>query len=224
MMVCGSTSEIVSHIERALRNESKLTPEVLAIDGKCGIAIKHLLNNICSSEARHLDVGTGSGSSIIAASFINSGLFYTIDHFIKKPHGDNLKAKFLQNNKVFNNYISLECDCFKVDFSLIEGGLTSVFYDADHKEQSVFDFIVAYNHLFARQFVLIVDDWNDLRMKCGVQRAFKVMNYKVLFEKEIFTPFLQQKDADTITTSKTEGCVWWNGVYIALVEKMRLYL
>jgi hypothetical protein len=61
-----------SSVDNANDNISKLTPEILSMDGMSGNKTRHLYNNICSlNNANYLEIGTWKGSSFISAFYNN---------------------------------------------------------------------------------------------------------------------------------------------------------
>jgi hypothetical protein len=59
-------------VENAERGQSKLTPEILTIDGMSSPKIRHFLNNICSYPgASYLEIGCWKGSTFVSALYKN---------------------------------------------------------------------------------------------------------------------------------------------------------
>ena len=199
--------------------QSKLSFEALSVDGKCGSSIKHLLNNICSlPNHKHLEIGTGSGASIIAASFGNTGTFVTIDCFIHKKNRPDLKKQFKENSEKFKekcHYQLIENNCYS-NFELSHK-FDSLFYDGDHHH--VYEAIIKYNKFMESPYILIIDDWNNKEIRKGIAAAYKSLRYRILFKREILTDF----NDDFVTSAQMDYC-WWNGVYISLVTKSKVFL
>lgn len=232
------TPEFVQYcISEAEQCRSKLTPEAVAINGKCGLYIKHLLNNLCNRHGtRHFDFGTGTGSSIITASFKNEGTFYTVDNYTKGIHN---RSPFVNNTKRFQQfccYDFIEKNIFDLDLpALIH--CNSLFWDGLHSEQGTCDSIVFADPLFDPVFVMVLDDWNYPQTRKGWEKAQAKMRYQILFEKIISTDFsdtlindnhstfnLNTMDAIIDNDPNNQMYPWWNGVYIAVLAKRRMYL
>jgi hypothetical protein len=61
----------------------------------------------------------------------------------------------------------------------------------------------------------MIDDWNCPNVRNATKKAFEKLNYKVLFEKNLFTENFNNKNGWGSGNFDT----WWDGLYIALVQK-----
>lgn len=213
---CMDDQTLINHVQQSIANAqkgiSKLTKEVLAIEGMSSAKNRHLLNNICSlPNANYLEIGVWKGSTFVAALYSNTATLkatIAIDNFTqfggpKKEFLQNV-ASFLPNNKVeFYDY-----DCFKIRKTFIfKNPITIYFFDGDHTalaQQLAFTY---YNDVFADTFIALVDDWNHEPTRIGTKQAFKELNYTILFEQELPAKF--NGDLEN----------WWNGLYIAVIKK-----
>jgi hypothetical protein len=64
--------ELRAHVEgafeKAERGESKITPEIIEMEGMSGIKTRHFYNNLLNrTDARYLEIGTWKGSSVCSA-------------------------------------------------------------------------------------------------------------------------------------------------------------
>jgi len=57
-------------------------------------------------------------------------------------------------------------------------------------------------------FVLLIDDWNWPDVKTSTANALKGMRLNKLFEREI-------------STGSGSDPAWWNGMYVAVLEKSK---
>jgi len=211
---------------------SKINHQVIHIDGKCGLYVKHFLNNLCGvGLASHLELGTGTGASIISASFKNSGNFLTIDDWRRRA---TLKEEFIKNKRIlspFCNFVLLEEDLFNVNVSKLNKFKT-LFWDGDHSQEGIFNSFLKYDPVFDEKFVFVLDDWNYPQTKNAVDFIKNTNKYNVLFEKIIETDFEDvlitgDHSTSTISTKDTIDPIdpnkqkfpWWNGIYIALMSK-----
>ena len=79
-------SDLIKHIKKSLVNtnnySSKITKEILHMDGKSGKKTRHFYNNICSmNDSRYLEIGTWKGSSICSAMCNNNMTCVAIDNW-----------------------------------------------------------------------------------------------------------------------------------------------
>lgn len=68
---------IIEHVKHsvhlAYHNQSKLSDDIMLLDGMTGTKTRHLYNNICSMGYRnYLEIGTWKGSSFISALYHNN--------------------------------------------------------------------------------------------------------------------------------------------------------
>jgi hypothetical protein len=73
-------------IERAILNaenhHSKITDEIIRMDGMSGTKTRHFYNNLLDSEdARYLEIGTWKGSSVCSAMCGNKAQVLCIDNW-----------------------------------------------------------------------------------------------------------------------------------------------
>lgn len=233
------TTEFVQHcISEAEACRSKLPDSILSINGKCGLSVKHFLNLICSRpDVRHFDFGTGTGASIMAASFGNTGgVLYTVDNFKQGAHN---KPHFTRNHSLFNticHYTFLETDVFELDFSKLVT-CDSLFWDGLHSTDGTRDSITYCDPLFDTRFLMVLDDWNYSATRDGWLQVMNKMRYRVLYERIIPTDFYDVLINDFHSTSTFDTAMaiidnnpnkqkfpWWNGVYIGLLEKRKMFL
>lgn len=200
---------VIKSIETAELGASKLTSEILNLEGMSSNKVRHFLNNICSLENGHyLEIGVWKGSTFISALYQNN-LEYAvaIDNWSlfagpKQIFKNNI-ARFLQDG-TYNFY---EADCFKLDLKKIPNKINIYFYDGGHTTNEQKLAFTYYNDIFADTFIAIVDDYNWSEVQDGTQQAFQELGYNVLFER--FLP--SSRNGDTAS--------WWNGIYVAVISK-----
>lgn len=195
-------------IYNAQNNISKLSPEVLAIDGMSSNKIRHLLNNIChyANKANYLEIGSWKGSTLISASYLNQGNFIGIDNF---QYFGSPKEEFYANKKLFEKECSIqfyENNCWEIDQSLLPQ-IDIYFYDGKHDAESQYNAFVKFNNILNKEFVAIVDDWNVPAVQEGTNRAFKDLGYKVIYEWGSLTQFNGDREN------------FWNGIYVGVIQK-----
>lgn len=210
---------LINHVQKSIENAnngySKLIPEVLHIEGYSSSKVRHFLNNVCSfPHARYLEIGTWKGSTFISALYGNVQNIEEavgIDNWALFGGPSNeFRAnchRFLTNN-VYNFY---DHDCFAIDTSkLFKQPVNVYFYDGEHHAIDQERAFTYYDSIFDDVFIAIVDDWNWQMVQDGTRTAFKKLNYTILYE--IVLPASYAGDLNN----------WWNGLYVAVIQKPML--
>ena len=206
----------IAHVKQSIENAdkglSKLSPEVLEIEGMSSTKVRNLLNNLCSMpETSYLEIGLWKGSTWVAALYNNQFSISSavgIDNWSQffDPQ-ETVSEKFSKNCAAFlpgfSQYRVYTENCFRMNIqNLARKPITVYFYDGNHSASSQELAFTYFNPILDGVFVAVVDDWQagqDIQM--GTRRAFKKLNYEVLFEAELL------------------GREWWNGLYVAVVKK-----
>lgn len=203
--------ELKQHIENAFekaeKGESKITNEILNMEGMSGIKTRHFYNNLLNKEGvRYLEIGTWKGSSVCSAMCGNKAKVVCIDNW---SEFGGPKNEFLIN---FNTYKGenearfIEQDCYKVDILQLPK-FNIYMYDGNHTKDSHYNALIHYYDCLDDMFVFIVDDWNWKRVRTGTRDSFKKLNFSVLYEKKIHT------------AGNCKRKTWWNGIYVAILQK-----
>lgn len=195
---------------------SKLPNEISQKDGMSSQKIRHFLNNLCSgSDIRYLNAGLCSGSSFWSAIYENSITATGIDLFrnyvtkvTERDFYRNLSDVINLENGSFDRTVEiLVQDCFTVE---LKRKYNIYFYDADHSEESQYKALTYFDKYLDDEFVLIVDDYDDIYVKRGTERAIKDIGYNVVFSQEKRGQFGNwNPKSDT----------WWNGLLVCLIKK-----
>jgi hypothetical protein len=207
-----------THIETALLNAenniSKITNDIINMEGMSGTKTRHFYNNLLDiSDARYLEIGTWKGSSVCSAMCGNKAKVICIDNWSEFGGPKNEFVSNFKNFKGDNEAFFIESDCYKVDVSTLPK-FNIYMFDGNHTEESHYNALLHYYNCLDDLFIFIVDDWNWTDVRNGTISCIKKLNLKVLYEKEIRTtmdnsvppqPFLSQN--------------WWNGIYIAILQK-----
>lgn len=197
-------------IDDANLGVSKLPSEVLEIHGMCGLSTRHLLNNLCKKEQTgYLEIGCWKGSTWIAALYNNANSIkqaVAIDNFSEFYDGQ-IEQIFHSNCIKFLNDLNYQfycTDCFDIEIEhLFSSPVTIYFYDGNHTALSHELAFTYYNNILDDVFITLVDDWNWRDVREGTYQAFKKLNYKILFEKQLINNHAK----------------WANGLYIAVIRK-----
>jgi hypothetical protein len=215
----SSFSNLKQHIEsafeRAERGESKITDEILNMDGMSGKQTRHFYNNLLNKDdARYLEIGTWKGSSVCSAMCGNKATVVCIDNW---SQFDGPRLEFMKNFYTYkgdNNAEFIQEDCFEVDISQLPK-FNIYMYDGNHLESSHYKALVHYYDCLDDMFVFIVDDWNWKGVRDGTYDSFKLLKLSVLYEREIKTT----NDDTHPVWGTEEQKKWHNGIYVAILQK-----
>jgi hypothetical protein len=206
-----------SSVDNANNNISKLTSDILSMDGMSGNKTRHLYNNICSlNDANYLEIGTWKGSSFISAFYNNEINPIVIDNWVEF---NGPKSEFISNvnkfcpNRKFN---LIEKDCFKLNDDEITNIYDSIdiyLYDGAHDYESQKKAITYYKNLFSKYFIIIVDDfrsdtpsWSNVKKGTydGIEESGLIIHHSV----------------EIITYQELSGrSEYWNGFGLFVCEK-----
>ncbi len=207
-------SKLVSHVESCLKNtdnyNSKLTDEILNMEGKSGKKNRHLYNNLCAfNRTKYLEIGSWKGSSVCSALYDNKITCLCIDNW---SQFGGPKTEFLEN---FNKYKGnndaefLERDCWNIDTTCI-GRFNIYSYDGMYGLQYNYDALSKYYHALDDEFIFLVNNWNIEEVKSETYKAISDLKINILFDKEI------------VTSNNNLNNDWSNGIAIFVLEKEKL--
>jgi len=205
-------------IERSFQNAenniSKITNDIINMEGMSGIKTRHFYNNLLNTpDARYLEIGTWKGSSVCSAMCGNNAKIICIDNW---SEFGGPKNEFLANFEKFkegNDATFIENDCYSVDVSTLSK-INIYMYDGNHSKEDHYKALLHYYNCLDDIFIFIVDDWNWKHVREGTNESIQQLNLKVLYEKEIRLTW------DESHTPMTEAKnTWWNGIYVAILQK-----
>lgn len=181
--------------------------------------VRHLLNSICSSNnIKYLEVGSYLGSTFCAAIQNNTLEAYAVDNWKTpelQPYQNSKQIKrssveeFKKNAKKYkgNSKIRLiNTDCNKLVPLDFDSKINVVFYDGDHDYQKQLEALEAIKNLVEDTFILILDDANFMGVVESADEFVCKNNYKILFERKLLNSIEDDK-------------MWWNGLYILILQK-----
>jgi len=207
--------ELIDNAFTHATNEiSKITYDIICMEGMSGIKTRHFYNNLLNFEdARYLEIGTWKGSSVCSAMCGNNANVVCIDNW---SEFGGPKEEFLINFEKFkgyNNASFIENDCFQVDITSLPK-FNIYMYDGNHTNESHYKALLHYYDCLDDVFIFIVDDWNWEYVRDGTRNSINKLNLKVLYEKEIRLTW------DNSHTEHSYGYqTWWNGIYVAILQK-----
>jgi hypothetical protein len=209
-------AQLIAHVKASIENAkkgvSKLTDEVLQIDGFSSPTIRHFLNNVCAfRDAVYFEVGCWKGSTLVAASYKNGDYLSYVYGMDNWSQFENPREEFFKNVDSFIYDIPMSfypVDCFSVNTKQIfDRPVQIFFYDGVHSIPTQKAAFTYFNSIFDNVFIALVDDWNWDGVREGTYAAFRELGYKVLYEQPFFTPVINDESS------------WWNGFYIAVIRK-----
>lgn len=195
--------------EKANNNQSKLTQEILELEGMSGSKTRHLYNNLVAFEgARYLEIGCWKGSTLASAMYKNSAEILCIDNFSDFDDGSVVRTLFstIEKYKGENSVSFLEEDSFQVDVKKLPK-FNIYMYDGDHSKDSHCAALTHFYDCLDDTFIFIVDDWNWVDVKIGTIEAIDKLKLEVLAKIQV----------ETIEYPDKEG--YWNGVMICVLKK-----
>lgn len=209
----SSLEALKTHIENAINNAenntSKITDNIIKMEGMTGTKTRHFYNNLLNiNDARYLEIGTWKGSSVCSAMCNNSATVVCIDNW---SEFGGPKNEFLKNFNMYkgkNNASFIEDNCYNINVKTLPK-FNIYMYDGNHTENSHHRALTHFIDCLDDTFIFIVDDWNWHGVRKGTVNSIKSLNLNVLYTKEIFT--------DNIINGVKE--TWWNGIYIAILQK-----
>jgi hypothetical protein len=210
---------LYKHIEKSFENAenglSKITNEILHMDGMTGKKTRHFYNNLMMrKDTRYLEIGTWKGSSICSAMCGNNAKIICIDNW--SEFGD-VKEEFLKNfekYKGINDVKFIEQDCYAIDVSVFPK-FNIYLYDGNNEHESHYKALTHYYNCLDNIFIFIVDDWNWQVVRSGTFESFDTLNLSVLYEKEIRTT----NDDTHPVWGSPEQDAWHNGIYVSILKK-----
>jgi len=213
--------ELIDHtkqsIENAYNNKSKLSQEVLLMEGMSGDKTRHLYNNICNlSETNYVEVGTWKGSSFISALYNNTTTKGTsIDNWseFNGPSNEFYANVLTHLKNTISNVTIINKDCWAITENDIKIPIDIFMYDGAHTYEDQKKAITYYSSYFSKYVIIIIDDWladwSDVRKGTldGILAAKLIVHYS----NEI--PLVNT------TTYHTGGNTFWNGCGVFVCER-----
>ena len=208
-----------THIETSFQNAenniSKITNDIINMEGMSGTKTRHFYNNLLNIEdARYLEIGTWKGSTVCSAMYKNKAKVVCIDNW---SEFGGPKNEFLINFKKFkgeNDAIFIENDCYKVDILTLPK-FNIYMYDGNHTNESHYNALLHYYNCLDDVFIFIVDDWNWKDVRDGTFNSIEKLKLNILYEIELRTT----DDETHAEWGSPEQRAWHNGIYVAILQK-----
>lgn len=200
-------------IEKALRRESKLTPEALMVPALSSLNIRHLMNNLGEISTMYLEHGCHKGGLYCSTIFNNDNLIHitSVDNWESDMvNADKAHPQFVDNlaiakpeGTVNTTFIA---NSFDVDPAFISGPVDLYLFDADHSEDSQCRALTHFLPAMADEFIFCVDDWDFPEVEAGTWRGIKESGVEILHSW-----------IATGNNHDNEG--FWNGYAVFLLKK-----
>lgn len=215
------SEKLIKNVKEAFKKanlyQSKITTEILKLDGMSGKKTRHFYNNLCSMEdAKYLEIGTWKGSTICSAMCENKMECICIDNW---SEFGGPKKEFIKNFEKFkgeNKAWFIEDDCWNVDKYLIITKFNIFMYDGNHSVESHRKALSYFKHYMEPAFIFIVDDWNSVRVRKGTLNSIVDNNFTVKYKKEIFTTRDGKHPKPNMSRGNGD---WHNGICVFVLEK-----
>jgi len=201
--------------DAAERGQSKITHDIIAMQGMSGTKTRHFYNQLLSmDDARYLEVGTWKGSTVCSAMCGNEATVVCIDNWCQFG---GPKQEFITNftrHKGKNNARFIESDCYKVDPATLPK-FNVFLYDGGHTADDHYKSLAHFLPCLDDTFIYIVDDWNWLSVRIGTSHSITNHQLNILYERNIRTTW-DNSHPDLGSKEQTE---WHNGIYVAVLQK-----
>lgn len=203
--------------EKAENEDSKITREILDLEGMTGVMTRHFYNNIVSGEGiRYLEIGTWKGSSVCSAMYGNNAQIVCIDNWCGFNDDGSVKAELISNVERFkgNNTIQvIEGDCFSMDVSKL-GKFNVYLYDAGHTAEEQKKALTYFYDCLDDEFIYICDDWDWADPRKGTFDAIEELGLEIVDSVE-----RSLNEGDSWKPILYAQSTWWNGIWAAVLRK-----
>lgn len=201
-LVTAVTKELVDSVNVKLNSD---------VTGLTSPRVRQLLYALGKHTKNYLEIGSAMGAtaSAVAESGVNMHCVDNWKRNIQPANGefelpDNTKDIFLKNIADYNITIH-DCDLFYTEKNKIKD-IDLFFYDGPHDLNLTARAISYYYNCFADTAILVFDDANWNGVVQGADLGISMNKLKVLYSKKI------------LNTAENKG-MWWNGLYIVVVQK-----
>jgi hypothetical protein len=207
---------VSSALQATLTGGGKVPEDLLAIAGQSGRKYRQFVNTLVGSieDARYLEVGTLTGSTLCSAIYGNKVTATTIDNW---SQFGGPKEKFARNLQRFKGaeaeVTTIDADFRAVDFGAL-GKFNVYLFDGPHTLKDQSDGVELALPALDEQFVLIVDDWNWKPVRLGTMTAIERLHLEIGYMAEIRTTL----DGSTGPAHGPAGD-WHNGYCITVLSK-----
>lgn len=211
--------QFIDHIDasiaRAIRGESKVTPEILNIRGFSTATMRHLYNNLASKVKGFMEVGAYAGGVLVSAAHGNTetnviGWENESQDFgaptVFKELTENIQLAEPAPKLISGDFFNFDD---KKSIKSLYGTMDIVIYDGEHSYESQRDAVVELRKYTAPLALLCVDDASWEPVSKGTQDGLELISDTHFVVKEWKLRGDKPNDDD----------VWHNGVDLYLLQK-----
>ena len=232
-----SSDQAIDHVKKSLALtqlfRSKIDNEkIISMEGHSGSKTRHFYNNLLNAiiPLNYLEVGSYMGSSFISAMYKNTNAHgIAVDNFdtkycVNQEEADKRYNAFLENISNFlthgEDFVHLKQDFRKLDLQSLPK-LDVYLFDGDHCEQDQYDAFKIMYPCFADICVVIIDDYNQLSVQSGTEKAFAEMPDEIPFEVKFKHIITYTKDGSQTPRWSIAFKEFWNGMGVFVLEKSK---
>ena len=230
-------SSYIHHVKNSFKNAdamvTKLSPDVLLLEGMSGFKTRVFYNEIASGwGVKYLEIGAWKGSSTCSALFANSMDMTTIDNW---SLFNGPKAEFEKNVHTYkgvNRVDDIEADSFKLDVSSLPHKYNVYLYDGGHSVEDHEKALTHYVDAMEDTFIFMVDDWMFEGIRKGTYDAIEKLGLKIEYYEdrgeavvheeavpgEECRRWWAEKDGERFVV-KSEPQGYWNGIGVFVLTK-----
>ena len=214
------SANINKAFDLTLDGKTEIDPALLEADGMSGKAFRMFLNSLVrlTDDARYMEIGVFRGATFCSAINRNNVDAVAIDNWSQFGHQRSIFRQMVETFGGGTTGTTIEQDFRQVDYGWITaryGARNIYFFDGPHEYEDHRDAIAVAQPALADQFVLIVDDWNDKRVREGTNEGIERARLRVDHAIEIFTADEGAKPETMFAKSD-----WHCGVMIAACTKL----
>ncbi|AGE58007.1 hypothetical protein PBCVNW6652_442R [Paramecium bursaria Chlorella virus NW665.2] len=226
------------HVKNAFKNAdrmvTKISEDILKLEGMSGFKTRAFYNNISSAwGVQYLEVGSWKGSSACSAMFGNSMDITTIDNWsqFNGPQEDfqNNVNKFCGENRV----TTINKDSFEVSMDELPYKYNVYLYDGDHSTEAHEKALTHYIDAMDDTFIFMIDDWMFEGVRKGTYDAIEKLNLKIEYyeERRKMLSFEDDNgpggsrqwwvtdDDGSLRIVQSEPQEYWNGIGVFVLTK-----
>jgi hypothetical protein len=174
-----SVKRVINAFNKANTFDTKLTHDIISLEGMSGIKTRILYNELCSApNTVYFEVGSYKGSTLVSSLSNNSAKGYALDNW---SEFGGPKTEFYENLKKFN----VDATIFDEDFntfdpSKIPEQITVYLYDGGHRFEDQRLGITKMWDKLAPGCIIIIDDWNADDVRNGTAMGLTEVNAQLI--------------------------------------------
>ena len=207
-------NSIKSAINKAVKEETKLPDWILSLHGMSGKRYRIFINNLIENiqDARYLEIGSWSGSTVCSAVYKNKVHSACIDNWTQ--FGD-VRHQFTRNiNNTLRDEDQNTVDLYEQDYREVDYNSTRKFNLYLIEDQ--YDGLKYALPTLDDTFIFLVDDWNDPRPREGTEKAIEELGVEVIYSMQIRTSNGVDRVYPEIVLQDSH---WHNGYFISVCKK-----